>query len=166
MKRGVAGRVAGRRAAAAALFVLVTATACAEPARSPDPADASVVAARVGTGGLCPAGVCVDDLRVYDDGTWVFDGGSDRSSGGFLSGSEKDTVWRAVENTRIEDSPVFTDTCPTAYDGMEYEYVWVRDGQEHRVSTCEFVVNEADQLVVFLDNLAARAAKEADRAAR
>lgn len=106
---------------------------------------------------MCPVDTCRDDLRVLSDGTWTWDGGTDRSAAGELSDAELDALTDAIAGTRLEDAPEFTDTCPIAYDGLEYTYLWVIEGTEHRVSSCEVVVDPEEPLVAILDGLAATA---------
>lgn len=141
-----------------ALLVLLGLGACAPSVVGQPAEEPTLLASRVGTGGLCPVDTCRDDLRVLSDGTWTWDGGTGRSADGELSDAELDALTDAISGTRLEDAPEFTDTCPIAFDGLEYTYLWVIDGTEHRVSSCEVVVDPEEPLVAILDRLARRVA--------
>jgi hypothetical protein len=142
-----------RRLIVPAVFLLAgcaTVTPAA-PATSPPPP--TLVASREAEGGLCVSGQeCRSLLTVRSDGTWVLEGAEDRT--GTLDPDQLTRLQDAAARTTLASAPPFTGTCPIAWDGQEYTYIWTSGDQRHTVASCDREVDLADPLVATLEELA------------
>lgn len=113
------------------------------------------------TGGLCVYGGCNSTTTLYSTGAYrvtrqeYADANGEPTERvldtGTLTGTETTRIIELIANTdfaALRNQP-FTDTCPTAYDGMERTYTFVyADRTEEMLSTCQYVLDPTHPLML------------------
>ncbi len=101
------------------------------------------------SGGLCPGNrVCGDKITIYRDGKMT-KAGTGEIAKMVSEDAEKLSGEITKKNVEMLKLKKFTGLCPTAYDGMEVTYIFVVDGKEEKISSCEYEVSE-DSLIIGL----------------
>lgn len=101
------------------------------------------------SGGLCPDGrVCEDRITIYGNGEMTRSRTGETAA---ISSDEVRGLSSAITKKNIEElkRKKFSGLCPTAYDGMETVYIFVVEGKEERISSCEYEI-PADNLLIGL----------------
>lgn len=148
----VAGAMLAACSSSSGAATTSTPPASTSPSSAPvtAPAEATFLASRTETGGMCPDGGCLASFAVSSDGTWNLVSSTANRSGA-LPADVLAALTTAATTTSLLDAPAFTGTCPTAYDGSEVVYSW-RDsgGATQTVSACDKAVPDTDPLVTAL----------------
>lgn len=99
------------------------------------------------SGGLCPGNrACGDKITIYRDGKMTKAGTGEEVK---MATEDAEKLRNAITKKNVEMLKLkkFTGLCPTAYDGMEVSYIFVVDGKEERISSCEYEISEASLLI-------------------
>lgn len=154
--------------------LLLTSCAATGPAASPadpattspaDPATTSLETSPAGRtellaqrhtwGGMCAGGACRSTLTVAADGRWTWEDETG-SHEGRLGPRVLEEVRAAVATTQL--GAATTDAgvrCEADFDGRSVKVAWAGPGGWTEASSCEVRVDDADPLVVVLEDLAA-----------
>ena len=116
-------------------------------------ASTTIHAERHTWGGMCAPGPCASDLVVEDDGTWTY-ATEEYDTHGTLSWLELNALHAAVAHTAVGGPSAAADDCEADWDGESERFAWTRDGDSGAASSCEVVIDWADPLVRYLEDLA------------
>lgn len=118
--------------------------------------DALVI--RVGyNGGLCPYGVCTSQWELSRDGSYFYITGSESTSSieGGVSVNIVNDLEQLIAETDFDaiKNDLFTDICPTAYDGQEVTYQFFLDERVENISTCVYNLAGSSELIRAIDEI-------------
>lgn len=114
------------------------------------------------TGGLCRYGECYSETRITQDGiieklepskgnnkkmiakqSWLINTEDLKK----LTGLINTTDYELIKANK------FVGTCPTAYDGSEYTYVFETNQQSEVISTCKYAIDHNEPIFLLLSTL-------------
>lgn len=127
-----------------------TATVPATAASAPTP-----LLTIVGTGGLCPYGLCYTEFNLDSLGNYTWhEGDMAQHPGQFAPAEIADlqTQMAAADFSAIKAQP-FTDTCPTAMDGSEVTYTFYTSHGVEVIASCTVVIDPQHPLFQQADAL-------------
>ncbi len=130
-------------------------SACATTPAQPSAPIGLIHAERHTWGGLCASGPCASDLVVEEDGDWTYSSSESDDASGTLSDAELEALRDAVASTGIGTESATATGCAADSDGTSVRYAWTSDDGSGAASSCETVIDEADSLVRYLEELAA-----------
>jgi hypothetical protein len=105
------------------------------------------------SGGLCAnVEVCKSGFSVDAAGVWSKRSGG-RMTSGHLTQDDLAALREALLATTLDSAPDFKGRCPTAYDGQEATYGFVRDSVKYSVASCTKEVPSNDPLAAVLGRL-------------
>jgi|GEM_PF-5288413 len=111
-------------------------------------------------GGLCVYGGCWSEATIFTDGTWEYEDGQGVFVEGQLDKYYVDEIILQVANIefKVAKAHLFTDTCPTAYDGQKSIYTFYTELGKETVDSCitdlsktSFFANELPEILDILN---------------
>jgi hypothetical protein len=89
------------------------------------------------TGGLCPYGPCFRNITIKGNGEYVDENGPDKKSGK-LSVGQISKLTDMIDDADFKSirSEEFAGTCPTAYDGSRFVYMFQTGDGLETVDSC------------------------------
>jgi hypothetical protein len=128
-------------------------TPAASPGESTPPAAADGVSVTVETtGGHCLEGACGGIIAIEPDGR-AHQVEPEPKELGTVPAELMDALTVEVQQADFEaiKSHPFTDTCPIAFDGLQFIYTFTTGAGSERIDSCEVVVDGANPLFIAVD---------------
>ncbi len=118
----------------------------------------SMVLAINGSGGMCMYGGCISQTTVYANGTYFVSQGAGSTlevKRGELNATRVNALVASIRNTDFDAirSREFSGTCPIAYDGQQFEYIFDNSGKTEILNSCKQEIDYDSPLFRAIANL-------------
>lgn len=106
-------------------------------------------------GGLCPYGGCFSEKIVKSNGGWTMIEGEKEPKMGTIKKEDIFRIYKLANETNFIEirKHLFTETCPSAYDGPHYVYTFLTQRGEEQIDSCITQIDENSPLFVEVREL-------------